>query len=118
MIKNLEDAIINFIKAMLPYKSEMAEKEKAALKMKEIHKKTKKLLTDKIDGFVLMFEDRNPGFYKEYRDLRQDHHYKHVKETINQETDFHDLLHVENEIDEAKPKPKPKNRQKANPETI
>jgi len=118
MIKNLEDALINFIKAMLPYKSEMAEKEKAALKMKEIHKKIKKLLTNKIDGFALMFENRNPGFYKEYCDLRKDHHYKQVRETINQETDFHDLLIGENEIVEAKPKLKPKSRQKANPETL
>lgn len=116
MIKNLEDAIINFIKAMLPYQSEMAEKEKAALKMKEIHKKTKKLLTDKIDGFVLMYENRNPGFYKEYYDLRKDHHYKHIKETINQETDFHDLLLDENEMVEAKPKLKPKTPRKLNPE--
>jgi hypothetical protein len=121
MIKNLEDSILGFIKAMLPYNLEMAEKEKVATKMKEINKKTKKLLTNKIDRFVLMFENENPGFYREYQDLREDHYFKHVKETINQETDFQDLLLDENEMVETKAKPKsklkPQNPQKVNPET-
>jgi len=99
----------------------MAATEKVATKMKAINKKTKKLLTSKIDRFVLMFENENPGFYKEYRELREDHYYKHVKETINQETDFLDLLRDENELVEAKTKPKPRpksqNPQKVNPET-
>jgi len=116
MIKNLEDAILNFIKAMFPYNEEMAEKEKLGLKMKEINKKNKKLLTNKIDRFVLMFENENPGFYKEYHDLREEHSYKHVKETINQETDFQDLLRDENEPVEAKPKQKSKNHHKVIPE--
>ena len=117
MIKNLEEAILNFIKAMIPYNEEMAEKEKIAIKMKEFNKKTKKLLANKIDRFVLMFENENPGFYKEYHELREDHYYKHVKETINQETDFQDLLLDENVKVEAKPIQKPKNHQKINPET-
>ena len=118
MIKNLEDAILNFIKTMIPYKSEMAEKEKAALKMKEINKKTKKLLMNKIDMFVLMFENEIQDFYKEYCDLRKDHRYKHVKETVNQETDFHDMSIDENEMVKPKSKLKPKNHQNANPETL
>lgn len=117
MIKNLEDSILGFIKAMLPYNVEMAEKEKVATKIKEINKKTKKLLTNKIDRFVLMFENENPGFYKEYHDLREDHYFKQVKETINQETDFQDLLLGENEMVVAKPKPKAPNPQKVNHET-
>ncbi len=117
MIKNLEEAILNFIKAMIPYNEEMAEKEKVAIKMKEFNKKTKKLLANKIDRFVLMFENENPGFYKEYHELREDHYYKHVKETINQETDFQDLLLDENVMVEAKPIQKPKNHQKINSET-
>lgn len=118
MIKNLEESILSFIKAMIPFNEKMAEKEKVAIKMKEINKKTKKLLTNKIDRLVLMFENEYPDFYKEYHDLREDHFYKHVKETINQEADFHDLLLDENEIVEAKPKLKPKAHQKANPEII
>ena len=120
MIKNLEDAILNYIKAVLPYNGEMAEKDKVAIKMKEINKKTKKLLANKIDRLVLMFENKNPDFYKEYHELREDQYYKHVKETVNQETDFQELLQDENEPAETKSKSKSngKNNQKANPETI
>lgn len=117
MIKNLEEAILSFIKAMLQYNREMDEKETVAIKMKKLNKKTKKMLSNKIDRFVLMFENENPGFYKEYHELREDHYYKLVKETINQETDFQDLLLDENEIVEAKPIQKPKNHQKVNPDT-
>jgi len=118
MIKNLEDSILNFIKAMLPYHEEMAEKEKLAIKMKEINKKTKKLLTNKIDHLVLMFENEHPDFYKEYHDLREDHHYKHIKETTIQETDFHELLPDENELVETHPKSKSKKNKKDNTETV
>jgi hypothetical protein len=114
MIKNLEDEILNFIKAMIPYNEEIAKKEKVANKMREINKKTKKLLANKIDGYVLMFENKNPGFYKEYVELREDHYYKHVKETTEQEADFQDLLPEKDKIVEAKQKPK--KVQKANPE--
>jgi len=117
MIKNLEESILSFIKAMLQYKSEMDEKGKVVVKMKKVNKKIKKLLSNKIDRLVLMFENENPGFYKEYHELREDHYYKHVKETINQETDFQELLLDENEMVEDKPKQKSKNHQKVNPET-
>lgn len=106
MIKNLEDSILSFIKAMIPYNEEMAGKAKVAIKMKEINKKTKKLLANKIDRFVLMFENENPGFYKEYHDLREDHYYTHVKETINQETDFNELLVDDKLVIQAEPKVK------------
>lgn len=118
MIKNLEDAILNFIKAMFPYNEEMAQKEKVVIKMKEVNKKTKKLLTNKIDRLVLMFENENPGFYIEYHNLREDHQYNQVKESINQETDFQELLLDENEMLETKPKAKAKNLRKVNPEII
>ena len=117
MIKNLEESILSFIKAMLQYKREMDEKGKVVVKMKKVNKKIKKLLSNKIDRLVLMFENENPGFYKEYHELREDHYYKHVKETINQETDFQELLLDENEMVEDKPKQKSKNHQKVNPET-
>ncbi len=116
MIKNLEEATLNFIKAMIPYNGEMAEKEKVAMKMKEINKKTKKLLTNKIDRFVLMFENENPDFCKEYHELREDHYFKHIKETINQETDFQDLLRDDKLMIEAEPKIKHKTTQSPNPE--
>ena len=106
MIKNLEEAILSFINAMIPYNKEMAGKAKVAIKMKEINKKTKKLLSNKIDRLVLMFENENPGFYKEYHELREDHYYKHVKETINQETDFNELLPDDKLVIQAEPKVK------------
>jgi len=106
MIKNLENAILSFIKAMFPYNEEMAEKEKVAIKMKQINKKTKKLIANKIDRLVLLFENESPGFSNEYHDLREEHHNKQVKETINQETDFQELLQDENILVETKPKSK------------
>jgi len=106
MIKNLEEAILSFINAMIPYNKEMAGKAKVAIKMKEINKKTKKLLSNKIDRLVLMFENENPGFYKEYHELREDHYYKHVKETINQEADFNELLPDDKLVIQAEPKVK------------
>ena len=105
MIKNLEEAIISFIKAMLLYNKEMDEKGKAALKMKKINKRTKKLLTNKIDRFVLMFENDNPAFYNEYFDLK-DHFYKQIKEALNEETDFQELLVDENQMIQIEPKVK------------
>ena len=105
MIKNLEEAIISFIKAMLLYNKEMDEKGKVALKMKKINKRTKKLLTNKIDRFVLMFENDNPAFYNEYFDLK-DHFYKQIKEALNEETDFQELLVDENQMIQIEPKVK------------
>jgi len=116
MIKNLEEAMLSFIKAMIPYNQEMTEKEKVAMKMKEINKKTKKLLSNKIDGFVLMFENESPAFHKEYYELREDHYYKYVKETINQEVDFQNLLLDDNLMTPAEPKVKHKKIQDPNPE--
>jgi len=116
MIKNLEDAILNFIKATIPYNIEMAEKEKVAIKMKQINKKTKKLLTNKIDRLVLMFENENPDFYNEYYNLREDHRNKQAKDSINQETDFQELLQDENILVETKPKSKAS--KKTEPESL
>jgi len=115
MIKNLEEAILSFIKAMIPYNEEMAEKEKVATKMKAINKKVKKLLTNKIDGLVLMFENENSTFYKEYHELREDHYYKQVKETIGQETDFQDLLLDDTLVIQDKPKANHKTAPNTNP---
>lgn len=114
MIKNLEDAIINFIKAMLLHKVEMDEKEKVALKMKEINKKTKKLLTNKIDRFVLLFENKNPGFYKEYHDLRDKQLQKPVKESSDQETNLINILAEEIPVIPVKPILKPKTPRRSN----
>jgi hypothetical protein len=70
MIKNIEDASIKFIESMLFWREEVKQKEVASREMKKLFKQTKKLLTNKIDRFSLLFETKNPLFYKEYRQLR------------------------------------------------
>lgn len=82
MIKNIEEADISFIESMLLYQGEMKEKEKVAMKMKKINKQTKNLLANKIDRFVLLFESKNPGFYKEYSQLRENQEPIPIAETI------------------------------------
>ncbi len=117
MIKNLEEAIIGFIKAMLLYQEELAEKENLAIKMKEINKQTKKLLANKIDRFVLLFEHDNPAFYEEYLRLRDKQLLKPKKEPVAEVADFHDLLLDDEQLmnkDKPKLKPKPKTPQKTN----
>jgi hypothetical protein len=64
-----------------------------------------------------MFENEHPDFYKEYHDLREDHYYKHVKETNVQETGFQELLPDENELVEANTKSKAKKPKKDKLET-
>ena len=69
MIKNLEEALLRFIEAMVQYQVEVEEKERLAQKMKEINKQSKKLIFKKIDPFALLVEIDQPDFYKEYRNL-------------------------------------------------
>ncbi len=114
MIRNIEEANISFIEAMLIYDDAMNEKEERALKMKKINKQIKKLLANKIDRLALMFENDNPGFYADYRELRDKQLQKQKKETNDQKTNFSELLQGENQ---AKPKLKRKSIQKSNSET-
>jgi len=116
MIKNIEEANISFIEAMLLYLGEMEEKEKVAMKMKEINKQTKKLLANKIDRFALLFESENPVFYKEYRQLRDKQLQKPVKELLDQESNPINILDEEVPMNQVKPKLKPKTHLKPNPE--
>ena len=92
MIKNLEEAILRFIEALLLYDGEMAEKEKVALKIKKINKQTKKLLADKIDRFAILFESENPDFFNEYSRLRGNQFRKQVKESLELEADPINIL--------------------------
>jgi hypothetical protein len=70
MIKNLEDALLRFIEAKVQYQVEVEEKERMALKFKEINKQSKKLIFKKIDQFALLVEIDQPNFYKEYSNLK------------------------------------------------
>jgi len=62
-----------------------------------------------------MFENENSTFYKEYHELREDHYYKQVKETIGQETDFQDLLLDDTLVIQDKPKANHKTAPNTNP---
>jgi len=53
------------------YKCQTKRKDNTACSYKDVK-------GNKIDKFVLMFENENPGFFKEYYDLREDHQYKNV----------------------------------------
>ena len=71
MIKNIEEANINFIDSFIQYQGVVKEKENAILEMKMIFKDSKKLLAKKIDKFALLFESTNPAFFKEYSRARE-----------------------------------------------
>jgi len=105
MIKNLEEAILNFITAMHPYYAEVEKMGKLALKMKKIDKKTKRNLINKIDRLVCNFENENPIFYNEYFDLK-DRFYKKIDETLIEENAFPELPVDENKITRLDPEDK------------
>ena len=63
--------------------------------MKTIFKQSKKLLTNKIDKFALLFENKNPKFYKEYSQAREKQIIKHIAEIIEQDIEFQDQNIVE-----------------------
>ena len=116
MIKNIEDADISFIESMLLYQGEMKEKEKVAMKMKKINKQTKNLLANKIDRFVLLFESKNPGFCKEYQQLRENQEPKQSEETSNQKSLQQNIVIEEKQVNQAEPKLKPTKPGRTNPE--
>jgi hypothetical protein len=48
----------------------MKEKRKMAINVKVLTKQNEKLLKEKIDRFVLLFEMEKPDFFNEYQQLR------------------------------------------------
>jgi|WetSurMetagenome_2_1015567.scaffolds.fasta_scaffold400966_1 hypothetical protein len=107
MFRNFEEAILRFIETSLLYEGEMAKKEKVAIKIKKINKLTKKLISNKIDRFAILFENENPEFYHEYCGIRGNHLKKQIKESLDQESDPI-VLAEELPKSPAKPKRKPK----------
>ena len=87
MIKHLEETMIQFIENMLLFEAELKEKEKADIKIKKVNKKIKKLLVNKIDRFMVLFEQENPEFYDQYRVLRDNQMSKKLKESLIMESD-------------------------------
>ena len=116
MIKNLEKAILSFIKSMVVFKVERDEKEKLATKVKKFNRLTKKLISNKIDRFAILFESKNPDFYHQYCEIRGNQLKKQEKESLVQESDPIDILADELPVSPAKPKRKPKSPKKLNAE--
>jgi hypothetical protein len=116
MIKNLEKAILSFIKSMVVFQGEKDEKEKLATKVKKFNRLTKKLISNKIDRFAILFESENPDFYQQYCEIRGDKLKKQEKESLDQESDPIDILAEEPPISKVKPKRKPKSPKKLSSE--
>lgn len=109
MLRDIEEANISFIEAMLRFEDAMNEKEDLLIKIKKINKQIKKLLADKIDHLTMLFEKDHPNFYNEYQALRDKQLQKQPKESNDQETDFAELL-LDNNL--VKPAPKTGRAQK------
>jgi hypothetical protein len=71
MIKSIEEANIKFIDSLLIYEDELKKNEKIIKKIKRINKQTEKLLLNKVDRYVLIFENENPEFIRKYLKARE-----------------------------------------------
>lgn len=108
MVKNIEEANINFIESMLLYEDELREKEKIVRKIKKIDSESDSLLKNKIDRFVLLFESENPEFYNEYQKARKNI----INTSLIELDDIDEVTPDENLIaEEIKTEPKVKSKQ-------
>ena len=108
MIKNIEDSTIVFIESLLQYQEAIKEKELVAKEMKMYFKQSKKLLSNKIDKFALLFENKNPKFFKEYSLAREKQNKKSIAEIIEQNIEFQEKKTVESHEKAAEIKSKRK----------
>ena len=97
MIENIEKSTIGFIESLLQYQEAMKEKELIANEMKMIFKQSKKLVTNKIDKFALLFESKNPKFYKEYSQAREKQNKTPITEINEQEVEYLDQNTIESD---------------------
>ena len=106
MIKNIEESTIGFIISMIQYQEAMKEINLIANEMKINFKQSKKLLTIKIDKFALLFESKNPQFYKEYSHAREKQTKKPVTEISEQDIEFQKINPIESDDKAAEIKSK------------
>jgi hypothetical protein len=97
MIKNIEESNIGFIESMLQYQEAKKEKDLIANEMKLYFKQSKKLLTNKIDKFALLFESKNPLFFKQYSLKREKQNKRPVAEIIERDIDFQEIKTIESQ---------------------
>lgn len=70
MIDDLEEANKAFIEAILALKDAISHKNKSAKKLNDNVKSNDKLLRNKLDRLMTLFETTQEGFYKKYRNAR------------------------------------------------
>jgi hypothetical protein len=70
MIDELEEANKAFIDAILELKDAISHKNKCAKKVNEHIKTNDKLLRNKLDRLMTLFETSEPGFYQDYKKAR------------------------------------------------
>ena len=102
MIKNIEEETMSFIDVMLQSQKALKEKELLANEMKVILKQSKKLLSTKIDKFALLFQSKNPKFYKEYSQAREKQIVKNISEIIDSEIEIQDQKATETAVKATK----------------
>lgn len=70
MIKDLEEAFLLFINSFSIYENELLEKTDVIKKIKKTTARTEKLLENKLDRFVSLFEKKSPDFCQAYTNAR------------------------------------------------
>lgn len=70
MIVDLDNAGKNFVESLLAMHEAIQNKDKMGKEITSVLKKNKKLLENKIDLLISIFETSNPDFYKSYMDAR------------------------------------------------
>jgi len=118
MIKSIEESRIGFMESNKLYQGELKEKEKVTDKLKVVKKQTDKLLKDRIDRFVLIYETEKPNFFNEYRQLRVKRVPAQVSEAVNVEVEPQIQADTEVEKSPSKTELKPGTTQSSKAEVI
>ena len=117
MIKNIEEANIRFISSVVLYNGSLKDREKLRLVMKQIFKDSKKLLAKKIDKFALLYESKNPQFFKEYSKVREQQLSKTIPEIKHPDIEVPDPKNDDSEIESVEVKSRRKTTHKTTPKT-
>lgn len=70
MIRDMEEAYLLFINAFYIYEIELAEKRDLIKKIKKTSSRAEKLIENKLDRFVSLFEKKSPEFCQAYNNAR------------------------------------------------
>lgn len=70
MIKDMEEAYLLFINEFYIYENELSEKTELIKKIKKTSSRAEKLIENKLDRFVSLFEKKSPEFCQAYNNAR------------------------------------------------